>query len=545
MELVSLAVENLTVSFPETASPVLENVNFLLHQGDFAVLCGPTGCGKTTLLRICKPELTPLCEKQGRVLFEGQDAASLSRLDSASGIGFVMQHPEQQIVTDKVWHELAFGLENMGLPIDVMNRKIAEITSYFDIEDLLDRDPATLSGGQKQLLNLASVIIMQPRLLLLDEPTAQLDPIAAAEFLHTLYRLNQDFQITILIAEHRLGDVLPLANSMLLMDRGTVVQQAEPRRILENLAHDHPVLLGMPAAVRIYHALGMNGTCPISVNDARRSLMPHLQFRPISVSETAPQTAPALSFSGVYFRYERRGRDILQDLSFSVAAGELYCLIGGNGAGKSTVLAVTSGLHRVYAGEIRIFGHRIRDYKDRSLHRNCVTLLPQDVQTVFLCNTVREELAEIDRDFSSHLRDFPFDLTPLLEQHPYDLSGGEQQIAALAKVMLTNPRLLLLDEPTKGLDAQSKRCLAEVLHGLTAQGVTVLMVTHDIEFAADHADRVGFLSRGQLVSADTPHRFFPSNAFYTTAVCRIARGFCDGAVTVDDIAEAAKQEDCS
>ena len=540
--MVSLAVKNLTVTFPDASAPVLRNVNFLLHEGDFAVLCGATGCGKTTLLRTCKPELAPLSEKSGTITFEGNDLSSLTARASASAIGFVMQHPEQQIVTDKVWHELAFGLENLGTPIDVMNRKIAEIASYFDIENLLDRDPATLSGGQKQLLNLASVIIMQPRLLLLDEPTAQLDPIAAADFLHTLYRLNQDFQITILIAEHRLGDVIPLANSMLLMDHGTVVRQEDPRTILEHLAPDHPVLAGMPAAVRIYHKTGMKGRCPLSVNEARRQLMPNLQFRPILQQDPPPERPPVLEFSRVYFRYERHGRDILQDLTFSVGAGELYCMIGGNGAGKSTVLAVTAGLHRIYAGDVRIFGRRIREYKGRSLRQNCVTLLPQDVQTVFLCNTVREELAEIDREFSTHLRDFPFDLSPLLEQHPYDLSGGEQQIAALAKVMLTNPRLLLLDEPTKGLDAQSKQRLADVLRGLTAQGVTVLMVTHDIEFAADHADRVGFLSRGQLVSADTPRRFFPSNAFYTTAACRIARGFCEGAVTVDDIVGAAAGE---
>lgn len=538
-----LAAEHLTVTFPECGTPVLSDVSFSLKAGDFAVLCGATGCGKTTLLRMCKHELTPLCTQLGGILFEGQPLSATDGRTSASRIGFVMQHPEQQIVTDRVWHELAFGLENLNTPPDIMRRRIAEIASYFGMEELLDRDPATLSGGQKQLLNLASVMIMQPKLLLLDEPTAQLDPIAAADFLTTLHRLNRDFSVTILLAEHRLEEVIPQSTMLLLMEHGTVVMQDAPRRLLQRLPADAPVLAGMPAAVRLYHALDLKGACPLSVSEARQSLMPKLPCGSDALPEPSPrpETEPAVNVSGAYFRYERNGRDILNDLSFSVQTGEFYCLIGGNGAGKSTVLGVLSGLFRCYAGKIAVFGKRIQDYKHRSLHQNCVTLLPQDVQTVFLRNTAAEELAEIDKAYETALRDFPFDLKPLLHQHPYDLSGGEQQLLALAKVMLTKPRLLLLDEPTKGLDAQAKARLAEVLHGLTAQGVTVLMVTHDIEFAACHADRCGFLSRGALISADIPTRFFSENAFYTTAASRISRGFYRQTVTVEQIVQLAEQ----
>ncbi len=538
-----LAAEHLTVTFPECEAPVLNDVNFSLETGDFAVLCGATGCGKTTLLRMCKRELSPLCSQTGGVRFDGEPLAALDAKTSAGTIGFVMQHPEQQIVTDKVWHELAFGLENLNTPQDIMRRRIAEIASYFGMEDWLERDPASLSGGQKQLLNLASVMIMQPRLLLLDEPTAQLDPIAAADFLTTLHRLNQDFSVTILLAEHRLEEVIPQCSRLLLMDRGTVVMQDAPRTLLSALPADAPVMAGMPAAVRLHHALGTKGDCPLSVSEARHMLMPQLCCKQDALPEPdpLPETAPALTVSDAYFRYERQGRDILNGLCFSVRTGELYCMIGGNGAGKSTVLSVLSGLNRCYAGKVEIFGRRIQDYKHRSLHQQCVTLLPQDVQTVFLRNTAAEELAEIDKNYETVLHDFPFDLKPLYPQHPYDLSGGEQQLLALAKVMLTKPRLLLLDEPTKGLDAQSKRRLADVLHGLTAQGVTVLMVTHDIEFAACHADRCGFLSRGALISADIPTRFFSENAFYTTAASRISRGYYRQTVTVEQIVTLAEQ----
>lgn len=533
-----LAVRDLSVTYPECDSPVLHDVALTLEQGDFAVLCGTTGCGKTTLLRMLKRELTPLCEKKGSITFLDKPLDTLTAAESAASIGFVMQQPEQQIVTDRVWHELAFGLENLNTPHEIMQRRIAEIASYFGMEDWLGRDPATLSGGQKQLLNLASVMIMQPRLLLLDEPTAQLDPIAASDFLTTLHRLNQDFSVTILLAEHRLEEVIPLATRLLLLDGGTVTAEGDPRTLLSALPPDAKVLAGMPAAVRLYHAVGGGEICPLSVHEAKTALMPRFAnaVRRLPEKEPRPETAPALSFSHAYFRYARNGRDILCDLSFSVQTGELYALIGGNGAGKSTVLSVLAGVRRCYAGRVEIFGKRITDYKHRSLHQSCVTLLPQDVQTVFLHNTVAEELSEIDKHYAETLADFPFDFEPLLSQHPYDLSGGQQQIAALAKVMLTKPRLLLLDEPTKGLDAQSKEMLAGVLRGLTAQGVTVLLVTHDIEFAACHADRCGFLSRGALISADIPRRFFAANAFYTTAASRISRERYDEAVTVDDVA---------
>ncbi len=541
--MVSAAVRHLTVTYPECTAPVLNDVSFSLEAGEFAVLCGATGCGKTTLLRMLKRELTPLCTQSGEIFFENTPLSALDARESAGGIGFVMQHPEQQIVTDRVWHELAFGLENLGTPQEIIRRRIAEITAYFGMSDWLHRDPAMLSGGQKQILNLASVMIMQPRLLLLDEPTAQLDPIAASDFLTTLHRLNRDFSVTILLAEHRLEEVIPRADRLILMDGGRITADAPPREVLAKIEADAPVLMGMPAAVRLYHAVHGAGECPLSAAEGRTQLLPQFdeKIRSLPADEPRPETPAALEFSGVYFRYARRAPEVLADLTFSVQTGELYCLLGGNGAGKSTVLNLTAGLFSAYAGQIRVFGKKITDYKHRSLHQSCVTMLPQDVQTVFLKNTVREELTEMDREFSAHLRDFPFDLTPLLERHPYDLSGGEQQIAALAKVMLTQPKLLLLDEPTKGLDAQSKARLAAVLHGLTAQGVTVLLVTHDIEFAAEHADRCGFLSAGALISAEIPRRFFAENVFFTTAVSRMTRGKYAETVTVAQAAALCLQ----
>lgn len=532
-----LAVKNLTVTYPEGTAPVLRDVSFSLASGEFAVLCGATGCGKSTLLRMLKRELAPKCVHSGCIFYKDTPISSLDARVAVTEIGFVAQQPDQQIVTDRVWHELAFGLENLGTPPDLMRRSVAEIASYFGLEQLLERDPATLSGGQKQLLNLASAVILGPRLLLLDEPTAQLDPVASSEFFATLARLNRDFSMTILLTEHCLEEVIPLADRLLILDSGRLIADNSPRSVLAALPDDSPVLLGMPAAVRIHRKTKASGEISLSVGEARRKLMPQFSNAVRSLPDTTRTLgAYALEVHGACFRYERRSSDILFGLDLRVPKNELYCLIGGNGAGKSTVLGILSGILRIYAGKVRIFGKIITEYRGRSLHSECVALLPQDVQTVFLCNTGAEELAELDKQFSSTLRDFPFDLTPLLSRHPYDLSGGEQQILALAKVMLTKPRLLLLDEPTKALDAHAKVRFAEVLRGLCANGVTVLMVTHDLEFAACHADLCGFLSQGRLVSEGTPREMFSQNAFYTTAASRITRGFYDGAVTVEDAA---------
>lgn len=539
----ALAVRNLTVTYPECDTPVLNGLSLTVQAGELCAVCGPTGCGKTTLLRMCKPALSPLCTQSGEIQFFGQPLSALDAKTAAAQIGYVMQQPEQQIVTDRVWHELAFGLENLGTPQTVIRRRIAELASYFGMENWLSRDPSTLSGGQKQILNLASVMMMQPRLLLLDEPTAQLDPIAAADFLTTLQRLNRDFALTVVIAEHRLGDVIPVCDRLVVMGRGDLRTDGAPRTVLSSLRADDPVLPAMPAAARLWYAVGGTGECPLSVSDARRTLLPQFRadIRELPEPQPRAETEPALEFSEVFFRYSKKAADVLCGTELCVLSGELFCMIGGNGAGKSTVLGCAAGLLKPQSGKIRVFGKSIREYKDRSLYRNCVTLLPQDVQTVFLKNTADEELAELDKHYAEHLRDFPFDLTPLLPMHPYDLSGGQQQLLALAKVMLTDPRLLLLDEPTKGLDAVAKQRLAQVLRALTQQGVTVLLVTHDIEFAAEYADRVGFLSQGAMIACGTPREMFAENVFYTTAISRMTRGKYAGAVTVADAAELCRK----
>ena len=530
-----LAVEHLTFAYPQQEHTVLRDCSFVLESGSFAVLCGATGCGKSTLLRLLKPELSPKGDCSGNILFQEESPFAWESGVSARRIGFVMQQPEQQIVTDTVDAELAFGMENLGLPPAQIRATIAETASYFGIAAWGNRETATLSGGQKQLLNLAAVMCMQPDLLILDEPTAQLDPIAAADFLATLERLNRDFGITILLAEHQLEQVLPLADQMLVMEQGTIAYQGKPQVVLSQLPNDAPMWQAMPTAARLAHCFGNSKCCPLTVREGRAMLAAYGTPTHLPQKPSAPKAAePILAWKAAYLRYESQDADVLCHLDLQVYAEEWYCLIGGNGAGKSSVLLTAAGLYPCYAGTLTVCGERITTRKRKRMQAQTVTLLPQDVQTLFLCNTVAEELA--DADAGADL--LGFDWTPYLTMHPYDLSGGEQQLLALTKVLAVQPTILLLDEPTKGLDAPAKARLAAVLHRLQQDGMTLLTVTHDMEFAANHADRCGLLYRGALAAEGTPAQMFSTQGFYTTAAARIAAGRIPHAVTVSAIAAA-------
>lgn len=529
-----LALRHLTFAYPNCQLPAIADVSLTVEKGEFLAVCGPTGCGKSTLLRLMKRELAPLGTLDGEIDVDGRPQSALNDAEAAARIGYVMQKPEQQIVTDRVWHELAFGLENLGLPQPVIARRVAEMAAYFGIEDWFDREVSTLSGGQKQLLNLAAVMVMQPELLILDEPTAQLDPIAASEFIATVAKINRELGLTVILTEHRLEEVIPACTRLLVMRDGRILDCDAPRQVISRLADKPELLCFMPAAARLFHRLGAEGSCPLDVREGRAFIEARCNGV-CALPEEPPldeSAAPALTFRHVYFRYDRHAPDVLADMSFTVRTGEICCILGGNGSGKSTTLSVAAALQKSYAGRVEVFGKPLRAYRNQSLYRSCLTLLPQDVQSVFLCSTVREELAECGASPDA----LPFDFTPLMDRHPYDLSGGEQQLVALAKVLSTNPRLLLLDEPTKGVDAAARARLIGVLLALKAQGMTLLIVTHDVEFAAQCADRCCFMFRGQIVSEGTPRNCFGGNSFYTTAISRMSRGLLTGAVTVEDAA---------
>lgn len=537
-----LALENLSFSYPTAKGRALNNVTLRVAAGEFVVLCGQSGCGKTTLLRLIKRELAPHGEETGDLLFCGTPLREIDQRDSARRIGMVLQNPEAQIVTDRVWHELAFGPESLGEPTDEIRRRVAETASWFGINGWFRQETAYLSGGQKQLLNLAAVMTMSPELLLLDEPTAQLDPIAASSFLHTLYRINRELGVTVIVAEHRLEELFPVADRVGVMEGGELVACDTPRNI-SGAFGGLPVAAGFPSAVRIAAGIGASGRIPLTVREGRDVLAAHTAPVSLPLPESSqPAGEPALTLKNIWFRYGREETDILRGTSVRIGRGELFSVLGGNGSGKTTLLRVMAGTAKPYRGKVLL-----GDGKRR------VALLPQNIQTLFLGKTVREDLEDLCRMMGEAHRTADADiwnvaerleLVPLLERHPYDLSGGEGQRAALAKLLLTKPDILLLDEPTKGIDAWGKQKLAGILRRLTSDGVTVVLVTHDLPFAAEVSDRCAMLFDGELMAPAAPQVFFSSNRFYTTVAGRIAHGLVDGAVTVEQVVRAVtRQED--
>ena len=536
-------IRNLTFSYAAAKGRhSLENVSLSIEQGEFLVLCGASGSGKSTLLRQLKAVLTPSGKRSGEVLFHGVPLSQVPDRDQAAKIGFVMQNPDDQIVTDKVWHELAFGLESLGCDQKTMRARVAEMACYFGIQDWFHRDVATLSGGQKQLLNLASIMAMQPEVLILDEPTSQLDPIAASDFLNTVRKINTELGTTVLITEHRLEDIFPYVDRAVVMDDGRILADDTPSRVGQLLfARNHPMFTAMPTPVRVFYGAGCSGESPLTVRQGRSWLSREFPEAPEKNTVPAPALPeevenPALVLKELWFRYEKDSPDILRGVSAEVPAGSLYAILGGNGAGKSTTLKAISGICRPYRGKITLFGKPMEKYKSSELFRGCLAMLPQDPKSLFVKKTVREELEEMTKDTSAISEIARLcQIEALLERHPYDLSGGEQQRAALAKVLLTKPRLLLLDEPTKGIDCFFKETFAKILADLKARGITVVMVSHDVEFCARYADVVAMFFDGQILTADTPRRFFGANSFYTTAAHRMSRHVFDGAVTAEDV----------
>lgn len=524
-----LEIQGLSFSYAD--KKILDNISLAISKGEFVTLCGKTGCGKTTLLRLLKRELQPKGKLSGRILYNGIPLEMLDEKSSVCKIGFVMQNPDSQIITDKVYHELAFGLESLGLDNATIKRKIAETACYFGIEDLFYKNIYELSGGQKQLLNLAAVTAMNPELMILDEPTAQLDPIAREGFLNTLKKLNRDLSVTVIIAEHSLEDILTMSDRLIALEDGKIIYNASPKMVCQATKKSPYLFTAMPSAVRLSAPfLKENEPCPLSVRETAKYISEKLTFKPIEIPQRTHSKNVVLSLNDVSFRYSKESADILHHLSLELFENEILFILGGNGAGKTTFLNTAAGLLKHRTGSIKIFGKKLSYYKDKTLYKNTLALLPQDVKTVFAKDTVAEELAETNASPDS----YGFDILHLLEKHPYDLSGGEQQLCALIKILAGKPKILLLDEPTKGADSSMKQKIAEILLKLKESGISMIIVSHDIEFASSCADRCAMLFGGELISEGEPHDFFSQNSFYTTAVNKIMRGFDKRIISVDE-----------
>ena len=432
-------IHGLSFSYPDAAKQTLSDVSLTIKKGEYVLLCGNSGCGKTTLLRHLKSVLAPTGSRTGEILFDGVPLDKVDAKRQASAIGYVMQNPDDQIVTDKVWHELAFGLENLGVSRETIGLRVAEMASFFGIQSWYHRDVSQLSGGQKQLLNLASIMAMQPEILILDEPTGQLDPIAASDFLNTLKKINQELGTTVLITEHRAEDIFPVADRVLVMEKGRLVANNGPRQIGQSLFdRNSPLFPMLPAPMRVFYQCAGSGQAPLTVREGRtwltdcfREKVPTVHSLPTASQKQFGE--PALRIRDVWMRYERQSPDVLKGLNMEVPAGCLYAIVGGNGAGKSSTLRTVCGATRPYRGKIEVFGREIQKYPKGKLFQNCLSMLPQDPTNLFVKQNVRAELEEMNGEEAEQQRVAELcDITNLLDAQPFVLSCGELQRVALA-----------------------------------------------------------------------------------------------------------------
>lgn len=525
-----IELKHVSFTYPSAPNAAIDDFSLSVEKGQFIVLFGSSGSGKSTVLRMLKKEIQPHGMLKGEILINGQNLEQNGELSSR--IGFVFQDPENQVVADDVLHEVVFGLENIGLLTNEMRSRVAEMVHFFGVESLLHRKTHELSGGMKQQINLASVLLMQPDILLLDEPTAQLDPVSAREFLDMLVRLNEEFGMTIILAEHRLDDVFTIADKIVLLKNGRCIADDEPKQVLETI-WESPERTFVPSIPALYLSTNKSDSrrnIPLSVKEGRNWIQDLKQIDPSKENRFYKEIKgkKLLEVKDLLFRYKKEGETVLEELHFTLNKGDIYALLGGNGTGKSTFLKIIVGILKPSQGKISLFDKPLKTWKPIELAKT-IGFLPQNPKIFFVHDTVEKEIQDTMQKWSItdqlevNLLLQRLGINHLLQSHPYDLSGGELQKAALACVLLRKPDILLLDEPTKGLDPISKDSFSKILRDLQERGVTVIMSTHDIEFAAQNATKCGMMFQGNITSENEPKEFFKGNFFYTTMVQRLFR----------------------
>ena len=549
-------IKNFSFAYDKNNEPVLRNIDLNIDAGDFVVLCGTSGSGKTTLLRNLKRHIMPKGVRTGEILFEGKSFAEVDDFIQTKEIAYVAQDPHSQIVTDKVWHELAFGLENLGVPGENIRLKVAEVAAYFGINKWFHQDTASLSGGQKQLLNLAAVMVLDPKILLLDEPTSQLDPVSAQEFLETVARLNEEMGTTVVITEHRLDRVLSMSGKVIMLDKGELYAQGKPGDFcMELLKRNHPMVKAMPIPFQAYSQSKKVGkkegkkigeVPPINVRQGRRWLenMTGGKYLHPTWIKSDVKKGTVLEAKDIWFKYGKSDEMVISGLNLKIARGEIFAILGGNATGKTTLLSLFGGIRKPFKGKIKVKNKDIDKIDSGELYGKTLGLVPQDPCTLFSYETVGEELTSMKDAKEEDIKNIIslLSLEKLLNRHPYDISGGEQQHLALGKILLLDPEILLLDEPTKGTDGGFKEELCMILKKLSDSGKTVVMVSHDVEFCAKSAHRCAMLFDGEVTSIGHPREFFSGNSYYTTSGNKMARNLIEGAITAEDISAALR--DC-
>lgn|SRR5690554_159324 len=534
-----LEFKNTSFTYALNNTKTLTNINLEIEEGEFVVICGPTGSGKSTLLKLIKKEIRPTGKLEGQILYKNQDLNNFSLKESVETFGLVMQNVDAQIVNEKVYSELAFGLSNLGYDVSTINRRIAEMSNYFGINNWYDRSTNNLSGGEKQILNLASILTMQPKVLLIDEATSQLDPITASEFIQVLRKINQDFGITVVVVEHRLDELFSIADKVVVLNEGQIVAVDKPREIAKKI-NDEKLYLNLPLMLRVAKKINAQ-SYPLTIKEGKNLLKSFSnKINLLDVKENQ-LGSKLIELKNIYFKYYQNQKDILSGLDLIIHENEVLSIIGSNGSGKTTLLKLIARLINPYYGKIKLDKKNLKKYNNKELYYKNLSYLPQNPSEILFEMSIREEL-DYDNLKSEELLKLlnSLGIKELLDKHPDDLSGGEIQKVALAKILLQEPKIILLDEPTKGFDNHLKENLIKIISILKENKITIIIVSHDVEFCARVSDRIGLLFAGKIITLDKPNNFFPNNFFYTTITNKIARDKYPNVVTEQDLYEILK-----
>lgn len=522
-----LQIKDYSFSYALSKETAISNINLDINDGEIISICGESGSGKSTLLKSLKTEISPEGKKQGEII------SNVKSID----ISIVFQNYNTQLVTGTVINDLVFQMENLGIDNTTMRKRLSETVGFFGIENLLHKDVEDLSGGQKQLITLASAMMLKPKLLLLDEPMSQLDPIASRNFLDMLKRINEEFGVSMIITEHRLDDIIAITDKIVLMEKGKIIHSGTPNNIFKTIWSEEELKTTAYIPQIPRSSLTINPEKDIAFTPKEFQQENHIttiktkpQHLETSIQEINKDKKKIVKLRNLLFSYEN-GYYILKNLNFNVYENEILCLLGGNGSGKSTLLKILAKIYRPYMGKTKIKAKKIG-------------YMPQDLNAYFISDIVEEDIWKDIEKNKENLEYFNYliselSLKHLLKRHPYDLSGGEQQKVVLASILLKKPDFIILDEPTKGIDPLSKIITAKLLK---ETNTTIIFSTHDLEFAAFFAERCVMLFDGDISFEETPHRFFQENNYYTTALNKATKTIYDDIITYSDVLKAWQLE---
>lgn len=479
--------ENLTFSYPKSDKKAVDNIDIEIEKGELVLLMGESGSGKSTFLRLLKKELSPFGKITGNIA------------SSCKSIAFVQQNPDTSFVTETVRGELAFALENRNMTDFQIAVRLGEISSFFNINDILDSKLSCLSGGEKAIVSIAAAMIDDADVLILDEPFAQLDPKAVLSVSSMIKRINTELGVTVITASHSSVELIDFCDRLIVLKDGRCICNSHAREAVK----DNSLLDFFPAFTGLFEErpLTVKEAIPLSERFGEKSLEPETK------------TEPAVLLKNITFAYGKNEPDILSRLSYTAYKGKINSVIGSNGSGKTTLLKVIGGIKKAYSGKVKKTGK--------------VCYMPQNVRCLFTKDTVGDEISLATAE--------KLGIADCIYQHPFDLSGGQAQKLAFGILLEQSADIFLLDEPSKAFDSQSKRSLAELLKGLCSQGKTVIMVSHDIDFVGDVSDFVSFLSDGIISTAGCRRKVLSSLKFYTTQIRRITLGKLKYAVSAEDL----------